>query len=213
QTVKNNMMILHRENQKRKKKLRLGVNIVISQLNYEEIPEILAFVEEIGWQANVDIYRWLSATQVETDELKIAPSQKLRDVLEVVKQSPVVFIPDWLIDGYCDYLLGKTPKYCPYIDAPGLGSKFFIQPNGNLKVCLGEPAGNLIKQTPAEIFASQAWKNKMAEFKACTGCWNTCYTRNARPMKYFTDFFMVGRFKKRPQQRHKYNYNIPEEST
>jgi MoaA/NifB/PqqE/SkfB family radical SAM enzyme len=182
--VKSNMLTLHKENQKRKNKLRLGVNIVISNLNYKEVPEILDFIEELDWSANVDIYRWLASTQVEQDKMKLVKSDELYNVLQKVKKSKVVNTPNWLIDGYYSYLDEATPKYCPYLDSPSLGSKFFVQPEGDLKVCLGKPVGNLVTQTPKEIFSSKAWQNKIKEFEACEGCWNTCYTRNAKPLNY-----------------------------
>lgn len=182
--VKQNMELLNKENLKRKKKLRLGVNTVISNLNYREVPEILKMIEKLGWTSNVDMYRWLSSTQVEKDEMKLTPNRELEDILEIVKQSPVVNTPNWLVDGFINYLNDDFPKHCPYLSSPALGSKFFVQPKGDLKVCVGEPVGNLISQTPEEIFASTIWQKKIQEFEACAGCWNSCYTRNAKPLSY-----------------------------
>lgn len=184
ETVKRNMLKLNEANKKLGNKMVLGVNIVISKLNYLEIPEILQLMEELGWTVNVDMYRWLSSTQVEQDEMKLTPNPELERILKIVKKSQAVNTPNWLIDGFIGFLNDDFTKYCPYISSPSLGSKFFVQPKGDLKVCVGDPVGNLITQTPEDIFASRIWQNKIKEFEACKGCWNSCYTRNAKPLSY-----------------------------
>ncbi|HTX18717.1 MAG TPA: radical SAM protein [Bacteroidota bacterium] len=182
QTVMRSMEMVRAENQKRRKPIQVGVNVVISRLNLHQVPDILAYLERFGWWTDVDIYRWQATNQREDERMKLVDSPELRRVLEIVKKSPVVFTPDWLIDGFPDYLSGKFEKYCPYLDSPSLGSKFFINPDGGVKVCIGDECGNLLRQTPEEFFASDGWARRLADFEECTGCWNTCYTTRSRAL-------------------------------
>ncbi len=172
--------LFHQENQKRDKPVPTGANIVINKLNLHQIPDLLDYLEAYGWSTDVDIYRWSSTNQSENDQLKLSDSAELRAVLKRVKESPIVFTPDWLIDGFPDYLNGKTPKLCPYLDSPSLGSKFYIDPDGSVKACIGNSFGNILSQPLGELFSSEAWKHRLEDITECTGCWNTCYTTSAR---------------------------------
>jgi len=172
-------------NRKRTRPLGAYLNIVISQLNLYQIPEILQLAESIGWKVNVDLYRWQSENHREIDEMKIVDFDQLADMLELVKRSPNVVTPDWLVSGYSGYLRDDYVKYCPYLEAPTFGSKFFIHPNGDVAVCIGDHIGNLLTGEPEEIFAADVWANRKSEFHACRGCWNTCYTPAARFKSYF----------------------------
>ncbi len=178
------MEILHRENQKRKKSVKTGVNVVVSKLNLSQIPDILGFLEGFGWPTDVDLYRWRADNQREIEELKLEDSSELRQVLARVKQSPIVFTPEWLIDGFPAYLNGGFVKRCPYLDSPATGSKFFFDVDGGVKVCIGEAVGNIFKQTLPQVFRSQDWQDRLLDFKNCPGCWNTCYTPSARIFSY-----------------------------
>ena len=169
-----------RENKKRTRPVPSGVNIVINRMNLHQIPDILDYLETYGWSTDVDIYRWASTNQRENDLLKLSDCEELRSVLERVKRSPIVFTPHWLIDGFSDYLSGRSPKWCPYMDSPSLGSKFYIDPDGSVKACIGDTFGNLLTQTAREIFQSDEWKRRLKDIRNCSGCWNTCYTTSAR---------------------------------
>ncbi len=182
ETVMRSMEWLRLENQKRKKPIQVGVNVVMSKLNLHQIPEILRYLEKFGWWTDVDIYRWQATNQRETEELKLVDSPELREVLEVVKKSPIVFTPDWLIDGFPAFLNGEAQKHCPYLDSPSLGSKFFIDPDGGVKVCIGGQFGNLLTQTPEELFTSDGWRERVGDFEDCAGCWNTCYTTRSKAL-------------------------------
>ncbi|HTR82034.1 MAG TPA: radical SAM protein [Bacteroidota bacterium] len=178
--VMRSMELLAAENAKRPSPMQVGVNVVISRLNLHQIPAILRYLEPFGWWTDVDIYRWQATNQREEDRLKLTDSPELRAVLEIVKQSPIVFTPDWLIDGFPDYLSGNFHKYCPYLDSPTIGSKFFINPDGGVKVCIGDECGNLLRQSPEELFASAGWAERVTDFEKCAGCWNTCYTTRSK---------------------------------
>ena len=72
-----------------------------------------------------------------------------------------------------------------YINSPTFGSKFFIHPNGNVRVCIGEEIGNIIDQSPEEIFSTKKWENFISKFEACKGCWNACYTPFSTILNFF----------------------------
>ncbi|MDD3502189.1 MAG: radical SAM protein [Candidatus Cloacimonadales bacterium] len=184
-TVMKNMQKIVSENKKRAKPLKTSVNIVISQKNLHQIPDIIDYIESIGWSFNIDIYRFTSKAHRENEGMKVTEDDSLRNAVNRIMSSPYLKTPLWLYKGYGAYLNNNFKKICPYINSPTLGSKFFIHPNGDVKVCIGEPIGNLAKQTPHEIFNSNLWKERLLEIKECEGCWNTCYTPGASIWKYF----------------------------
>ncbi|MFC1887557.1 radical SAM protein [Candidatus Cloacimonadota bacterium] len=183
--VKNNMEFLDEENTRLGRPIRTTANIVLSQLNLYQVPEMISYLNELGWLINVDIYRNSSINHNQVDEMVITDFELLAEILRYLKNVKDLITPQWLLDGYVNYLKNDFEKACPYLHNPGLGSKFFIQPNGDVIVCIGDPIGNLFKQTPDEIFDSEAWQKKIREFELCPGCWNTCYTPVARMSKYF----------------------------
>ena len=182
QTVLRSMDLVQKENRRRRNPIQVGVNVVISKMNLHQVPEILSTLERFGWWTDVDIYRWQATNQREDDRMKLTDTPELRKILEIVKKSPIVFTPDWLIDGFPNYLSGRFKKYCPYLDSPSLGSKFFINPDGGVKVCIGDVCGNLLEQSPDELFASDAWARRLEDFEHCAGCWNTCYTTRSKAL-------------------------------
>jgi MoaA/NifB/PqqE/SkfB family radical SAM enzyme len=184
QRVQNNIMQFHLENSKRRHPVKTFLNLVLSQVNLHQVPEILEFAERIQWRLNVDLYRWASDNHREQDDMKITDFDLLHNMLERIKQSPVVYTPQWLLDGYVNYLDDHFAKQCPYTDNHALGSKFFIHPNGDIHVCVGKQIGNILESTPEKIFSSPAWRDKSKEFHTCKGCWNTCYTPSAKLSNY-----------------------------
>lgn len=164
------------ENAKARRPVQTRATVVISQLNLHQINEIISYLERINWEISVDIYRYSSIQHLDSDEMHIRDLDQLNVVLDRCLQSKNVITPAFLIKGYVNYLKNDYPKRCPYLDAPTLGSKFFIQPNGDVLVCQGGSVGNLFKQTPREIIRSDVWARRLADFKTCEGCWNPCYT-------------------------------------
>ena len=159
------------------KRIHCAVGVVLSQINVHQTKDILEHLEQVGWLTEVDVYRWQSSSQRESDELKFHDTRQLREALELVKRSPVVLTPDWLLDMMPDFLDGKTEKYCPYISLPTFGTKVFIHPDGSVRSCMGDAFGNILDQTPEELFCTDAWESQMAVKRSCEGCVNTCYTR------------------------------------
>lgn len=183
--VSENILRFHKANQRRSKPVKTYLNIVLSRLNLPQFERVLAFAHSVQWPMNIDLYRWTSENHREQEEMKIVDLDLLASVVTKAKNSPLVITPSWLLDGYVDYLEDRHAKYCPYLDNPGLGSKFFIHPNGDVKLCMGPAIGNLTRETPQDIFASPAWHDHIRACHACRGCWNTCYTPVSRPLRYF----------------------------
>ena len=199
-TIMENMEFLDRENNRRGRPIYTGANIVFSQLNLHQIPALLSYLERLHWPVDIDVYR--TSHRPDGDRLRITNLEQLRAALAYARKSPAVFTPRWIIDGFMDSMLGNAPKYCPYLLSPSIGSRIFIHPNGEVKVCIGDPVGNLLTQSPREILKSDAWRAKRIEFEACPGCWNGCYTifsklsryglgeitRSIRLFSYYRDF-------------------------
>jgi len=175
-TVRWGMNLLTRENRKCRRPIRTSANIVVSRLNLHQVPDILRYTGDIGWKCNVDLYRWISDNTDEVEDMKLEDNDDFRRVLQIIRDCPSVTTPRAIIDGFPDYLNGKTPKRCPYLVSRGIGTKIYMNPDATVNVCLGKPFGNLLEHTPAELFRSEEWKERIAMMKACGGCWNSCYT-------------------------------------
>ncbi len=175
--IKKSIEYVKNEMERRGKRIHCAVGVVLSQLNVHQTAEILSYLEGVGWLTELDVYRWQSQSQLENDAMKFKDAKVLREAIELVKKSPVVLTPDWLLDMLPDFLEGKFEKYCPYLSLPTFGTKIFIHPDGSVKSCMGDAFGNILHQTPEELFNSKEWKAQMEEKVRCEGCVNTCYTR------------------------------------
>ncbi len=175
--VKKSVDFVKKEMERRGKRIHCAVGVVLSQLNIHQTAEILSYLEGVGWFAEVDVYRWQSQSQLENDAMKFRDTKALREAIKLAKKSPVVLTPHWLLDMLPDYLEGKFEKYCPYLSLPTFGTKVFIHPDGSVKSCMGDAFGNILQQTPEELFGSEEWKTQIEEKVRCEGCVNTCYTR------------------------------------
>ena len=182
--TRQNMNLINAAGKRHGKNLNISANIVISQLNLYQIPDMINKLTELNWIINIDLYRNSSINHNQVDKMVITDYDQLQSVLDYAIKSNNVVTPEWLIRGYIPYLKNDFKKQCPYINTPGLGSKFFVQPNGDVKVCIGKPIGNLISNRPEKIFKSELWADKKEEFDRCPGCWNTCYTPAARISNY-----------------------------
>jgi MoaA/NifB/PqqE/SkfB family radical SAM enzyme len=176
--VKKSIEYVKSEMKRKGKQIHFAVGVVLSQLNVHQTREILSYLEGVGWLTEVDVYRWQSQSQLENDAMKFTDTKELREAIEIAKASPIVITPSWLLDMMPGFLEGKFEKYCPYLSLPTFGTKIFIHPDGSVKSCMGGAFGNLLEQSPEELFASDAWEKQMEEKMACEGCVNTCYTRS-----------------------------------
>ena len=175
-TVQWGMELITRKNKQRRKPVRTSANIVLSKMNLHQIDSILNYIECLDWKCNVDLYRWTSENTNEVHDMKIEDTREFREALDRIIASPAVTTPTFIIEHFTEYLKGNIPKRCPYLDSRGLGTKIYVNPDSSVSVCIGKPFGNLLEQSPAELFGSKEWSDRIKQMRACRGCWNSCYT-------------------------------------
>ncbi|MCB5271020.1 MAG: radical SAM protein [Candidatus Cloacimonetes bacterium] len=159
---------------------RPTATMVISQINLQQIPDMIQRVKDLDWDLNIDVYRYSSHNHRELDELKIKNHDDLIDLLSLIQQTPNLKTPLWYYEGWRK----QKKKQCPYMISPTFGSKFFIQENGDLYTCLNQSLGNLLHEEIKDIFISDKWKDAKEQFAKCPGCWNNCFTVSSRAMSY-----------------------------
>jgi MoaA/NifB/PqqE/SkfB family radical SAM enzyme len=174
--VRRNILELDRRNRERSRRIRTSLNIVVSELNLHQVPDILAFAESIGWEANVDLYRCLAPQHKEDGALRIVDLGGLNRVIAGARRSRSVGTPRVILDGFGPFLEGRQEKRCPYLDCRAVLPKAYIGPDGAMSACFGATFGNLLAQSPEQIFRSSAWREEIAAMRRCRGCWNTCFT-------------------------------------
>ncbi len=177
ETVQRNIAYVKEEIRRRRKRINCAASVVLSRLNLPQMRQILDYLERVGWITELDVYRWQAETQREVENLKIRNTAELREIIGLAKRSPVVVTPPWLLDLIPNTLDGMSEKYCPYISLPTFGTKVFIHPDGSVGSCRGGAFGNLLEQTPEEIFRSEGWKKQKENQRACKGCGSNIYTR------------------------------------
>ncbi len=185
-TVTANIHKINRMNAGTENKIQTRISLVVSKMNLDQVPQILEKLDEFGWKAYTDIYRWSSESHNEDEKMKIELDDKFSKAIEQLKNSDSILTPDWLLNGYENYFRNEAPKMCPYIESPTFGSKFFIHPQGEVSVCIGNSIGNVLESTPAELTSSQTWAGFRDKFEKCSGCWNTCYTPFYFPIRYIS---------------------------
>lgn len=159
--------------------------VVVSALNIDQLPEIIARVESMNWNLNIDLYRWSSANHREEDALKIRDKTKILDAISTIRKARSLKTPLWYYDGLQNQHTGKQRKQCPYLISPTFGSKFFVHENGDIYTCLNKVLGNLLQDDIVDLFDSPTWKSFNEDFQRCTGCWNNCFTVSSRALSYF----------------------------
>ena len=159
---------------------RPTATVVISQLNLHQIPRLIERIKDLGWNLNIDMYRYSSDNHRELNEMKIKDHDKLLELVPLIQQTQHLKTPLWYYEGWKK----QKQKQCPYMISPTFGSKFFIHENGDLHTCLHKSLGNLLQEEIKDIFLSDQWKDAKAQFAECPGCWNTCYTISSRAMSY-----------------------------
>lgn len=157
---------------------RPTATVVISQINLHQIPEIIQRIKELGWNLNIDVYRYSSENHREQDEMKITSRDELLNLLPLIQQAQHLITPLWYFEGWKK----QKRKQCPYMISPTFGSRFFVLENGDLYTCLPRPVGNLVHDEIEDILASEKWRDAKTQFAECPGCWNTCYTISSRAL-------------------------------
>ena len=157
----------------------LYANTVMNRINLKQIPTIIEAVRERGWRSTTGIYHSLTSTTQFDSELLLNGEPGLRDTVDFLARHPNVYTLGSFLKGIPDFLAGKTPKRCLYLDQPLLGSRLCIMEDGNVYLCKGDPIGNLLRQPMVEILDGRLYRERLDEYRACPGCWTACYTQRS----------------------------------
>jgi len=155
----------------------LYANIVINNLNLEQVPELIQRAKELGWKTTIGMYHSLTATTRADDELRLEPGKRLEKLLDFLDNNPDILNLNSFIQGIWDFVSGKSPDICAFVDAPVLATRTTIMEDGAVHLCHGGPIGNIFEQTLGEIFSGQTYKERLRAYRSCSGCWTTCYTQ------------------------------------
>jgi MoaA/NifB/PqqE/SkfB family radical SAM enzyme len=184
ESVERGMMHYTKELAARGIKGKPTATLVISALNIHQVPEIIQRITQLGWNLNIDLYRWGSINHRENDVMKIKDKQQILNLLPLITSLPNLRTPIWYYEGLERMLNGSKTKQCPYLISPTFGSKFFINEHGDIHTCLPKPIGNLLHQELKDIFEGINWRDSMKQYESCEGCWNSCYTLSSRALSY-----------------------------
>ncbi|NUM80759.1 radical SAM protein [bacterium] len=160
-----------------KKKSLLYANTVISNLNMEQIPDILAHVKNLKWKSTIGMYHTLTFSTRYNDDMVIQPGERLDKLIAFLTNNPDVMNLDSFIAGIKPYVSNPDLNWCPFVKSPYLSTRTTIMENGDVHMCKGNPIGNVFRQRLTEIYSSYEYRQRIDEYKQCNGCWTTCYTQ------------------------------------
>ncbi len=155
----------------------LYVNIVLNQLNLDQVPELIRQARDLGWKATIGMYHTLTSTTKSDEPMRLQPGERLDNILNFLDNNHDILNLNSYISGIHDYVHGRSPGFCAFVDTPALATRTTIMENGDVHLCFGEPIGNLLKDDLKSIFKSAAYQQRISEYRRCSGCWTTCYTQ------------------------------------
>jgi MoaA/NifB/PqqE/SkfB family radical SAM enzyme len=155
----------------------LYANIVLSDLNLDEVPELIAAAKRIGWKSTIGLYHHLTETTRDDDDLSVRPGERLSKLLAFLDGNPDILNLNAFVRGIDPFIRQGQTTPCPFVASRFLSTRTTIMENGDLHLCWGGPVGNLFTQSMQEIFASETYHQRLTEYETCRGCWTTCYTQ------------------------------------
>ncbi len=161
----------------KKKKSYLYANVVISNKNMDQIPDILAHVRSLGWKATIGMYHHLTGSTRDNDEMTIRTGQRLGKLMDFLKGNPDIMNLPAYIQGIEPYVNNPNSGWCPFVRSPFLSTRLTIMENGDMHLCKGAPIGNIFRQSVKSVFSGTEYKTRISEYRKCSGCWTTCYTQ------------------------------------
>lgn len=175
ETVMKHMQLLSRL--RGESKSMLYANIVISNLNLDQVPELIRTVRDLGWQATVGMYHSLTATTRFDQEMKLVPGARLDRLVQFLLDNPDILNLNAFIRGIPEFVARGQSDFCAFTDSPVLATRLTIMEDANVHLCWGDPVGNLLEQDLASILTGAAYHQRLAQYRTCSGCWTTCYTQ------------------------------------
>lgn len=155
----------------------LYCNIVLSNLNLEQVPELISTAKRIGWKATIGLYHHLTETTRDDDNLAVQACERLTRLMAFLDHNPDILNLNAWIRGVEPFVQRGETTPCPFVASRLLSSRTTIMENGDLHLCWGGPIGNLFQSPMREIFSSPAYRERLEAYRGCHGCWTTCYTQ------------------------------------
>ncbi len=175
--VLNNMEFIAKRKEQLNSKSLLYANVVLSNLNLAQVPEIIKRIKSVGWQITIGMYHSITETTSANDELILHDNRQLQETLNFLTGNPDILNLNSFIKGIRDAVQGNFPDFCPFVDGKRMTTRTVIMENGDVHLCFGGPIGNIYKSGLKEIFESETYKKRLEQYKKCKGCWTSCYTQ------------------------------------
>lgn len=157
----------------------LEVHTVISDANLESVEDILGLSRELKWTQTVAPVNAPAQVPRHPQGVGLERSQRLNDVLRVVKSQSHVTQMRAYIDGIPAYAEGVHAKRCPYLISQTKNLKVFLEPDGNLTLCDRIPLGNVTSTSLGDILSGSERSAFQRRAEQCEGCWLSCFTEPA----------------------------------
>lgn len=168
----------------------ITLHTVLSDDNVGQYQQILELVRELGVRHTVAPVNYFGYAAANLEAGQAMPT-RLSPSLEVERAVELALASEHLVQSHA-FVRGIVPyvsrqgfqKLCPYLK-PGLKSfKLFLEPNGDISLCDRQPIGNLNRQTPEEMFDSDAYAERVERtLRPCPGCWLSCFVEMPLSLK------------------------------
>lgn len=155
----------------------LYVNVVLSSLNIQQVPEIIDRATDLGWKVTIGLYHSLTETTRADEELRLRPNAELEQLLARLESNPNILNLPAFLRGIAPFLRNGRYPVCAFVDGRFLSTRVTVMENGDVHLCWGGPIGNLVSSSLTAIFDSLVYRNRLRQYRRCTGCWTTCYTQ------------------------------------
>ncbi|MBC8526902.1 MAG: radical SAM protein [Candidatus Cloacimonetes bacterium] len=176
-TILNNMEKIATKKEQMGSKSFLYANCVLSAINLSQIPEIINACKNAGWKVTIGLYHSLIETTKVDGEMIIKDEGKFLKTVEFLKDNPDILNLNTFIEGLPRILNNDFPDLCPFVDGKKSSTRLTIMENADLHLCFGEEIGNLLEDDLQSIFESEFYKQRLAQYRECKGCWSSCYTQ------------------------------------
>lgn len=155
----------------------LYANIVLNNLNLEQAPELIKRARDLGWLTTIGLYHTLTATTRSDDEMRILPGERLNKLMTFLENNNDILNLDVFIRGIMPFIETQKSKMCAFVDSKFLSTRTTIMENGDVHLCHGAPIGNVLQTDLKTIFSGEAYRQRLSQYRQCSGCWTTCYTQ------------------------------------
>ncbi|MFX1514172.1 MAG: radical SAM protein [Promethearchaeota archaeon] len=153
----------------------LTLHTVISDLNLNQLPEIVAFSKELGWTQSIAPVNHFFYLPNDDSTPKLSYSQELIDGCNLLLEQPHLTQLHSFIREIPNYVRNRSPKLCPYLSRILKTFKLFLEPNGEISLCDRVPIGSLLDTSLHNMFEGPLYAERIRNFSECSGCWLACF--------------------------------------